>query len=285
MVSFDILTPENLNDALKIKNDYKKNITLLGAGTDIIVAERNERAHFPRLLNIYNLKELKNIKETDDNIEIGSCVTHAEIIENLLIKMKFPVLAQAVSRLGCPQIRNRGTIGGNVCNASPAGDSIGPLYARDATVKLASVDRQRDVPVREFTIGPGETSIGDNEIVTGFSIPKLEFTESFYLTLRQRKSLACNKVSLAFEVVTNGKNSEFSQIRLAFGSVAPTVVRAAKTEELLTNKQISSELLEKAKEQAKLEVDPIDDVRSSAIYRREMCAVLLEKAIASVISL
>ncbi|MFW9996952.1 MAG: FAD binding domain-containing protein [Candidatus Odinarchaeota archaeon] len=283
MVRFDILTPENLTEALKIKNEYRGNIAILGAGTDIIPAERSKRTHFPRLVNIYNLDELKNIRKNGKCVEIGACVTHTEIADNETIREEFPVLREAVSRIACPQIRNRATIGGNVCNASPAGDGIGPLYTRDVSVSLTSVDGERKLPISKFITGPGQTSIADNEILTGIVIPKMKFTSSFYLTLRRRKAQSLNKVSLAFEAVTNREESGFEQIRLAYGAVSPTVVRAFNVEDILKGQKITAQLLERAKEETRKSVKPIDDVRSTAEYRQEMCAVLLERAISRAI--
>jgi len=285
MVEFDIITPDNLEEALQLKDKFGREITPLGAGTDIIVAERNNRIHYPRLLNIYNLEELKYIRENNDHITIGSMVTHADIESNTIIVKKFPALAEAVSSIGCPQIRFRGTIAGNVCHASPAADSLAALYVRDCEVLLASVEGSRELNIRDFVTGPGSIAIAPNEIVTGFKIPVKKFDHSFYLSLRQRKSLACNKVSLTFESTKGAIGNSLADISLAFGAVAPTVIKATQTEEFLREKVITADIVEQARNLARSEVNPIDDVRSSAEYRQEMCGVLLEKALRRVLTI
>lgn len=280
----EFLTPKTLEEALKLKEQHKSNIVLMSGGTDVLVSIRGGHPRFkkPNILNIGLLEELKFIKEENDYIAIGSANTHSELIESSLIQNFMPHLADAVSRIGSTQIRNQGTICGNLVMASPAGDSIGPLVTREAKIVAKSSKNVRIIPIKEFLIGPGQTSLKEDEIVVEIRVPKTPINWfKKYISLRQRKALSCNKVSVSLELNLDDENSVI-EARIALGAVAPTVVRAKKTEAFLKGKILEKENLElfkKAEELANSECSPIDDTRSNKNYRKIMTGILVSKAL------
>jgi xanthine dehydrogenase FAD-binding subunit len=274
-----IATPKTLEEALELRIQASgKQIPFMG-GTDVLVHLRNNRMTCDELLNLSQVRELSFISASDDFIEIGAGTTHSDILDSEIVYRHCHLLQQAVRRIGSAQVRNRGTIGGNICNASPAGDSIPPLYVREAILVIQSTENSRTIPIIRFLTGPGFTDLQRNELVTSVRIPKRSPTVGTYQSLRQRKALACNKVSVAMEALaTDGGPIDF---RIACGAVSPTVVRASEAEKLLNEGIQDENLVSKAAMRA---VEPIDDVRSNAEYRRAMTGVLVAKAMRELLS-
>jgi CO/xanthine dehydrogenase FAD-binding subunit len=186
-----------------------------------------------------------------------------------------PALCKAVSFIGSPQIRNRGTIGGNVVHASPAADCLPILYARDSMVEIRTYKQTKLIPIQDFITGPGVVGIDPHGIVTKIVIPKLSGYVGDYLTLRQRRALSCNIVSVGVEMKSD--EGMIEDIRVALGAVAPTVVRGIKTESLLRSRKLTADLIEEAQTLIRTECQPINDVRSNKDYRRAMTGVLFKR--------
>ncbi|MHA1972317.1 MAG: FAD binding domain-containing protein [Candidatus Hodarchaeales archaeon] len=278
MYSFQIETPKNLEQALELKWKYGKEIHCLAGGTDLLVSIKNKRFDWgerPRLINLGQLDELTFIKDAGENIEIGPNTTHAALINNSMITEFIPTLSKSLSYVGSPQIRNLGTIGGNICHASPAADSLPTLYARNAQIEVSTRKKRETIPIDQFITGPGHTSIDPQGIVTKIIVPKLKGYTGDYMTLRQRKSLSVVVVSVATEILV--QNNEIEDIRIALGAVAPTVLRGKKTETYLRGKSIDKGLIDKAGDLIAEECVPIDDVRSNRVYRKAMTSVLLKR--------
>ncbi|MHA2246391.1 MAG: FAD binding domain-containing protein [Candidatus Hodarchaeales archaeon] len=279
MYDFEIISPSNLREALELKAALGADLHPLAGGTDVLISVRNNRVDWgkkPKLLNLNNIEELHFVRETPKSIEIGPLVTHTEIANNPIVKTHAPALAKAVSYIGSPQIRNQGTIAGNMCHASPAADSLPILYCRNAKIEALAQDQKTSVPIEEFIIGPGTIALDPNGIVTRISIPKLPNFQSDYLTLRQRQALSCNVVSVGIEFLRK-ENGEIIDIRIALGAVSPTVVRGKRTENLLINEILTQDLIIEAHNLIQTECDPIDDVRSNTKYRQAMTGVLLTR--------
>ncbi|MHA2225385.1 MAG: FAD binding domain-containing protein [Candidatus Hodarchaeales archaeon] len=279
MYNFDIKSPSDLREALELKATWGADLHSLAGGTDILISVRNNRVDWgkkPKLLNLNNIKELHFIRETPQTIEIGPLVTHSEMITNPIIRAHVPALAKAVSYIGSPQIRNRGTIAGNLCHASPAADSLPLLYCRNAQIEVQVKDRISLDPIEEFITGPGTIALEPNGLVTKIIVPKLPHYQSDYLTLRQRQALSCNVVSLGIEILRKEAGT-ILDIRIALGAVSPTVVRGKKTEDLLIGKVLSFKLINEASDLIQTECVPIDDVRSNKEYRQAMTGVLLAR--------
>lgn len=278
MYDFNIVRPETLHEALELKKERGENLHPLAGGTDVLVSIRNKSVNWgpkPSLISLNHVRELHFAKETNDAIEIGPLLTHTEIKENKVINKHVPTLCKAVSLIGSPQIRNRGTIAGNVVHASPAADCLPVLYARDSKVEVRTSIQTKLVPIQDFISGPGMVRIDPHGIVTKIVIPKLPGYLGNYLSLRQRRAQSCNVVSVGVEMKIGGGKIE--DIRVALGAVAPTVVRGVKTEFLLRNRKLSPDIIEEAKTLIETECRPIDDVRSNSKYRRAMTGVLLAR--------
>jgi xanthine dehydrogenase small subunit len=290
-----------LRDALRIlAGDARPRLWQLSGGTDVLVRAKDGIESAGAMFDIFKIKELHGIRETKaksrhsqngdksaGEIWIGAATTFTEVLECSLLKEFAPALVQACSVIGGPQIRNRGTIGGNFANASPAADSVPALMSMGAILEIASLKRKREVPAEKFFLGPGETILKKGELIVGVRIPKLPNVVGCYLRLGQRQAQAISKVDIAVTAVLNPQkngdgtksNSPFEYLGICCGSVAPKVFRAEQTEKILREMSWEPETLRLAKESVKREVQPIDDIRSTADYRREMSAVLLERAL------
>jgi xanthine dehydrogenase iron-sulfur cluster and FAD-binding subunit A len=271
--------PRSLEEALEILIQRSGEVRPIAGGTDILVAARDGKANAASLFDLTAVPELRGIEEMGHEIRIGAAVTHAEILASPLVARYAPALPVACSWVGGPQIRNRGTLGGNIAHGSPAADSVPPLYVADAKVEVVSVSDRRDVAISDFFLGPRQTVLAPDELIVGVRIPKRAGVRGAFLRLGQRQAQAISKVSVAVAMTFRGGQPEWA--RVALGSVAPTVIRAPETERaLLTG---GYEGLKRAMEAIRNEVRPIDDVRSTREYRREMAAVLLERAIRQIV--
>jgi CO/xanthine dehydrogenase FAD-binding subunit len=279
MYYLDIHSPKTLEEALQMKRKHGEELHVLAGGSDVLIKIRNDEVDWgdkPSLLNITHIMELKYIKETLDAIEIGPLITHNEIIHDHVIKTHIPSLCKAASFIGSPQIRNQGTIGGNIVNASPAADILPILYARDAEVEVRTHEDKSMILIEEFIKGPGLVDIDPCGIVTKIVVPKLSGYIGDYLSLRQRRAISINVVSIGAEaLITN--DGVIEDIRIALGAVSQTVVRGKKTEKLLKNRKLSDEIEKKAIELIRKECSPIDDIRSNKTYRQAMTGILLKK--------
>lgn len=244
-------------------------------GTDVLVRLRSGSGHPQQLICLDRLRELQGIEDHEDRVLIKAGTSHARILADPIIRTRFPVLTRAVKSLGSPPIRNMGTIGGNICSASPAGDTLPPLYVLRGEVALRSRTADRRLPIGDFIKGPGQTAIRPDEILTGIWIPKNpQFNQQHYEKVGQRKALAISIVSLAALIDLNPAGI-IEDIRLAWGSVGPTVVTAPEVEAILRGRPLRLEVLKEAAEATRRAVSPINDVRASADYRREVAGNLL----------
>ena len=267
--------PRSLEEALEILAQRSEEIRPLAGGTDILVRAKDGAEDRAALFDLTAVAELKGIQEHDGHVWIGAAVTHTEMIRSPVVAKAAPALPAACAVIGGPQIRNRGTLGGNLANASPAADTVPPLYAADAVVEVASISARREVPVGEFFVGPGKSVLARDELILGVRVPKRAGVRGTFLRLGQRQAQAISKVSVA--VAMTFRDGRPDWVRVALGAVAPTVIRARETEKALLGG--GWDALQRAKDAVRAEVRPIDDLRSTAAYRREMAAVLLERAV------
>ena len=275
-----IFTPKYLEEALELL--AKKNPPQpLAGGTDLLVIRKDDPERFSSLMLLENLRELSGIHKENSRIHIGSFTTHADIEKSPVLKEYAPVLSSAAAEIGSVQIRNRGTIGGNIINASPAGDLIPPLIALDATFELQSAKAKREIFARDFFLGPGKSVREPQELLVAihFAVPDAR-ERGVFLKLGPRKAQAISKVMLAVQSLVHHSTVEW--IRIAIGAVAPTVIRAPQTEALLQGKKLAPNLIEEARETVRREVSPITDIRSTADYRQHVTGVLLERALESI---
>ncbi len=259
----------------------KNNGQILAGGSDLLVKMEHFGLRTGMIVDVKRIKSLRGITKNDNVIRIGSLTTVTELLESKLLALHAPLLSQSADSFAAVQIRNRSTIGGNICNASPAGDLIPPLYALGAKLKLESVKGIRSVDVIKFFKGPGKTVLKSNEILSEISFNALppSSTGKFY-KLGQRESMSIATVALA--VIYNFNKGKFNDVRIALGAVAPTVIRAYRAEKILEGSSRSEEIVEKAVKIAVSECSPISDVRGSADYRRLMVGRLLTELMSGV---
>ncbi len=250
---------------------------VVAGGTDLIVKWKN--GILPGLTDLVDLGalSLNRIAVEAGKLRIGSSCTMEQIRNNPLVLERFPTLASAVGQIGALQIRHAATLGGNVANASPAGDSIPALMTLEASVVLSGPNGRRTIAIGDFFTGPGKTVMQKGEFIEAFELPD-RVTKGCFLKLGERLAHAISKVSLALTTWegTGGKRA----VRIAMGAVAPKVIRASAAEQLLESQPWppSKELLDKAVQAASDAATPIDDIRSVKGYRKKMAGVLLAKA-------
>jgi xanthine dehydrogenase FAD-binding subunit len=269
--------PRSLAEALDVLADGAA--TCVAGGTDLWVQKDEPgRGVRRRLVNIKNVPELKGIEETKGRIRLGALATMTQVLESEVLAKAAPVLCAAADKFASVQIRNAATVGGNIANASPAADFVIPLICLDAEVVLTSKKggaiETRTVPIAEVFTGPGKTVIAPEELVTGaeFAVPGKGFYAGFAKT-GPRPALEIALVSLGFAAYFD--KGTMRDVRLALGAVAPTPLRARKTEAVLEGKKIDDDLIESAVEALDAEIAPIDDHRGSAWYRRRLARAYL----------
>lgn len=276
---FEYFAPSTLGDVVKLLKEHGDGARLLAGGTDLLQNMKKRITSPSAIVDLNKVLELAFIEMRGNELRIGATMRLNEIKEAQVVQEKALVLAEAIGFLACHPIRNRATIGGNLCNASPAADTAPPLLALDASVKLQGPDGEKLVLLSEFFTGPGKTVRRPDEVLREVIIPCREGRSAF-LKLGRRKGFTLSIASVAaFGAITDGK---FDEVRVALGAVAPTPIRSQKVEEALKGKEISEELIEKTAELVKEEVNPITDIRASAAYRREMACVLTKRALIKV---
>jgi CO/xanthine dehydrogenase FAD-binding subunit len=254
----DVVTPRNLEEALRLKAQRPDAVPIQG-GTDLMVELNFDRARPLALLNLNEVVELRGWSREGGTVWLGSGLTYAEAMEPSLAEA-LPALAEAARTVGGPQIRNRGTIGGNLGTASPAGDALPPLLVCGAEVKIASVRGERTVPLPEFLVGPKRNIVAEDELILGVSVDATESRQTF-MKVGPRNAMVIAVVSLAVRVD--------GDLRAAFGSAGPvaTLVRA----DLGDADSFPQRVAEAA--------SPIDDVRGTALYRRHALRILTRRAL------
>lgn len=267
------LVPATLQEALDCLRDAG-DVTILAGGTDLMVqASIGRRRIGATLLNIRRISALRGVIRQDSSIHIGALTTITQLMNDPLVRAHLPILAQAGNHFASDQIRNAGTIGGNISNASPAGDTLVPLLVLDARVELARVGdngiERRCMPVAEYFTGPGRTQRASSELLTGVRIPIPPSGHyARFLKFGTRPALDISTVSIAIAAIRGDRTLD--DVRVAFGAVAPTPVRAPRTEAALNGQQLDEAAIARVARIAGDEVSPIDDVRASAWYRKEL---------------
>jgi CO/xanthine dehydrogenase FAD-binding subunit len=248
---------------------------LLAGGTDLMVQLHDRIVVAPAYLNIWNLDELRGIQEMGGNLRIGALTTYTQMMHSPLVRQYCPILIDAARTVGGVQIQNRGTLGGNIVNASPAGDTLPILAAFDAQLELGSHRGVRIVPFNEFYTGYRQTVLAPDELVVAARLPKPAFNARlFFQKVGSRQALVISKVVMAGKALMDDEKRVHS-IQIGVGSVAPTAIRLRQTEALLQGQVLTTGLIENAKQSAMQEVRPITDVRSTEHYRRTITGNVL----------
>ncbi len=278
---FEYLAPQSVQETCSLLAQYKEKAKVIAAGTDLLVQMKQKEASPQYLIDIKHIPNLDYIRYDDKGgLQIGALTTIRALETSPLIREKFSILGQAAGLLGSTQIRNRATIGGNLCNAAPSAETASPLICLAAKVKIAGASGERIVALEDFFLGPGETVLQPDEILTEIQVPNTAaLSTGVYIKHTVRKMMELAIVGVGVLITPNGDGRTCGDVRIVLGAVAPTPLRSNKAEEVLKGQQLSDELLEKAAQIASAESRPIDDVRSSAEYRRKMVKVLVRRAL------
>lgn len=279
--------PRSLDEAAGILR--AGNVTVLAGGTDLMPQTQAGRVKFqPVLMNVRRVPELQGIVEKDGMLRIGALVTITELLQSALVRERLNLLWQACDHFASDQIRNAATVGGNLCNASPAGDTLVPLLALQARVVLAAKPNGtlqiRRVPLAQFLLGPGRSCRGPAELLAAVEVPLpgAGFVGEFYKH-GTRPGLDISTISIAAGARRDG--AVLRDVRIAFGAVAPTVIRAPRAEAALEGHRADAATLEAAVQAALAEIHPISDVRASDWYRRELIHNMLKRVLTHVCKL
>jgi xanthine dehydrogenase small subunit len=259
----ELFQPRSVQDALRMLRNEAP-LTPLAGATDLYVALNFGTLESTRFLNLWGLEPLRRITLRNDILRIGALATYTGLLRSRLVRRRLPILASAAREVGGMQIQNRGTLGGNVANGSPAGDTLPVLAVAEAVVVLRSVDGERRVPFGEFYTGYRTTVRSPDELIVAFEIPPLEGRQ-WFRKVGTRAAQAISKVVMA---AVRGPHP-----RIALGSVAPTVIRLARVERALG----AGTDMDDAAGHLDEDISPIDDLRSTGAYRRDVAANLLRR--------
>ncbi|MCS7178426.1 MAG: FAD binding domain-containing protein [Anaerolineae bacterium] len=273
-------TPTSVEETLQLLARYGSQARLIAGGTDLLVELERGVRKASVLIDISRVPGLDGIVLEGETLRLGPLVTHNRLVASSTVRERAFPLAQAAWNVGAPAIRNRGTLGGNLVTASPAGDTIPPLVAMGATLVLRSVRGEREVPIRKFYLGMREVDLAPDEMLAEIRVPVASPDErGIFLKLRLRQALAVSVVNAA--VIVRLERGIVTRARVALGSVAPTVIRACEAEGVLVGGPLTEERIAEAAALAARAAVPIDDIRAGAEYRREMARVLVRRALAA----
>jgi CO/xanthine dehydrogenase FAD-binding subunit len=276
---FDYKTPKTLKEACDLFWDYGDKARLIAGGTDLVIALRNGDLKPSCLIDITRIPELKKIEEKDGRISIGAAVTHSEIVSSSLVRRYGKVLSEAASEIGSPQIRNVGTIGGNIVNASPAADTLPPLMVLDAVAQVTSKEGEKEVPLDQLFKGPYETALKSHEILVNVSFKKLSTgTKTSFVRLARREAMAIARMNLAVLLqMVKGKH-QIKDIRISVGSVTPTPRRMSDVEAILKGQAPHEERLKTASKRVSETMIQYAGVRPSTSYKAPVVEALFMRA-------
>jgi CO/xanthine dehydrogenase FAD-binding subunit len=271
---YELVVPRTLDDALALLRDEPGVWRPFAGGTDLMVLLEAGKLSERKFFSVRHFSELRGIEGSRALVAIGALTTYTEVRRSELLRREFPMLGRAARETGGIAIQNRGTVGGNIANASPAADTPPALLAYDAEVELVSARGTRRVAYADFHTGYKQTVMRPDELLARVLLPRpKEGARHFYRKVGTRRAQAISKVCFAGLAETDG--DVLGEIRLAFGSVAPTVLRCRRTEALLRGRRLDAELLAAALNELAEDIAPIDDLRSTARYRTRVAQNLL----------
>jgi carbon-monoxide dehydrogenase medium subunit len=287
MKQFEYFEPKSLKDACDFLKGHEGQCKILAGGTDLIVQMKEKKCSPNYICNIKSISELHEISifEGKADLNIGSTITIHDVTLSELIKKRCPIIAEAAATLGSPQIRRLATIGGNICNASPAADLIPPLLCFDTRLRLVGRNQNRELLLKDFLEGPGITSKKEDEIITNIIIPEINgISNGKYVKVGRVKAVDLAIVSVALVLIVEPDDPiKCKDIRIALGAVAPTAVRAYKAESFARGQKITSSLIKEVANLSVQDIDPISDIRATASYRKEMASVWVRRTFESIV--
>jgi CO/xanthine dehydrogenase FAD-binding subunit len=272
--NYELTTPSSLADALALLDREPGVWKPFAGGTDLMVLLEAGKLPHHNYINIWGLHELRGIDASDTHVTLGALTTYTDVQLHPILRSEFPMLCQAAAETGGLAIQNRGTLGGNIINASPAADSPPALLAYEAEIELVSSASARWVPYHGFHTGYKQMQLGADELLARIRLPRNTADAThYYRKVGTRKAQAISKVCLA--AIGRMNNGQIEDTRIALGSVAPIVVRCVQTENALPGRKPDAETIALACDALVREISPIDDIRSTANYRLQVTKNLL----------
>jgi carbon-monoxide dehydrogenase medium subunit len=274
---FEYLQPRSLRRAVSLLTKYGEKAKLMAGGTDLLVSMKARNLRPSYIVDLGSIPKLDYVECNEEGLRIGATATLRAVEKLSAIQETYTALHEALTHLGSVQVRNMGTVSGNLCNASPAADTATPLIAIKAEARIRGPSGYRVVALEDFFLGPGKTVLKNDEILTEVRAPLLPpKTGTAYMKIgRTEGDLA--KVNATVAITTG--NSVCEDVRIVLGAVAPTPIRAKKAEEALKGKELTDEAVGEAAARAAEEAAPISDVRSTAEYRRDVCKVFVRSLV------
>jgi CO/xanthine dehydrogenase FAD-binding subunit len=274
---FEYFCPSSIEDACSLLYKYKTEAKILAGGTDLFVKMKKKEIAPKVLISLKGIQKLDRIEWDDrEGLKIGPLVTHDVLVNHPIVREKFDFLAETCFKIGTRQVRNMGTLVGNLCNASPSSDAAAPLLVLETKLKVVNLYGERIISLQEFFVGPFQTALDPQEIVAEVQIPKpASRSAGSYQYLHKASSVGETLVGTAVLLTMDPKDSTCQEAKISLSSVAPTPIRAKAAERILKGKRIEEKIVREAAQVASDETQP----RSRPWYRREMSRVLVERAI------
>ncbi len=278
---FEYKQPGSLRTTLRILNNKGADARILAGGTDLILQIKQGQISPSLVLDVKNVPELNRLDWNEDRgLRIGAAVPLSKLLTFVAISERYSILAQACSVIGSMQIRNRGTIGGNICNAAPSADSAPALLCLGARAIVASKNGNRKINLDDFFMAPGKTSIGADELLVEIEVPTPPaHSAGCYMRHTTREEMDIAVAGVASFLTMSPRSKKLKEVRIALGAVAPTPLRVHGAEALLIGKPVTERIIEEVAEKAAEEAQPISDIRASAEYRRELVKVLTRRTL------
>jgi len=278
---FDYIRPKNLREAIRILSKANGEARVLAGGTDLFVQMKKGLIRPSLLVDIKKITQLNQISlNSKGDLSVGAGVTLNELKEWASRRKDWFGLCIAAGSIGSEQVRNRGTVTGNLCRASPAGDMAPMLIALDGKIEIQGLKGKRFVPVEDFIVGPGKTLLDQGEMAVSLRIPKPKiYTSTAYLKLGARRAMETAIVSVAVRITVNRTSKKINSARIVLGAVAPTPIRIPEAEEILMRKGVTQNTIENISILAMNRAKPISDLRGTEGYRSGMVKVLTTRAV------
>jgi CO/xanthine dehydrogenase FAD-binding subunit len=278
---FEYRAPASLEETLNILKTSGPGAKILAGGTDLILQMKQGQVRPSLVVDVKKVPELNRLEWSEsEGLHIGAAVPLNRLLKSTAIVEQYNILAQACSVIGSTQIRNRGTVGGNICNAAPSADSVPSLMCLGASAVLVSDKGTRKIDLNDFFVAPGETAIGDDELLVEIEVPTPAVPSAgCYIRHTTREETDIAVVGVASFLTLSSQDKRLKEVRIALGAVAPTPIRTRNTEAFLTGKSVTQDTIKEAAEKAAMETNPISDLRGSAEYRRVLVEVLTRRTL------
>ena len=278
---FEYRAPGSLDETLNLLKTNGTGARILAGGTDLILQMKQGQVRPSLVVDVKGINELNRLEWSEPGgLHIGAAVSLSKLLTFAVILERYNILAQACSVIGSQQIRNRGTIGGNICNAAPSADSVPSLMCLGARAVLASSSGTRTIDLNDFFVAPGKTAIGDDELLVEIEVPTPAIPSAgYYMRHTTREEMDIAVVGVASLITLSSPHGTVKEARIALGAVAPTPVRSHNAEAFLVGKSVTPDIIEEVAVKAAAEANPISDLRGSAGYRHEIVKVLTRRTL------